>query len=84
MKTHWLYGWGPNKEIQFEVEVDKETDCSKCIHVTVCSHEKEHRCVNYKCGSADASCDGCEHKFTRYDKEMIPCFHCNNYSEKGE
>ena len=79
MKTHWLYGWGPNKEIHFKKEIEEETDCTKCIHAKVCDHEKTRRCFNYKCGSGGRDCTGCEHKFTRYDKESIPCFHCKEY-----
>lgn len=84
MKTHWLYGWGPNKEVHFKVEIEEETDCTKCMHVRVCYLANEYRCSNYEfADSRGISCDGCIHRFTRYDKEMIPCFHCVDFLAFG-
>lgn len=75
MKKHWLYG-----ESHFEVEIDEETDCSKCIHKKVCDGRKSKRCSNFRWGdSRYDDCEGCEHHFTRYDKDSIPCFHCKDF-----
>ena len=81
MKTHWLYGSGPNKELKFKHEVDEETDCSTCIHNKVCSHNMEKRCSNFDFARSDRhpGCDLCLHRFTRYDKDPVPCFHCPDY-----
>lgn len=78
MKTHWLYGMGPNKSLTFVREVDVETDCSKCIHREVCDRAMEKRCENYSFGtSAEKGCHACHHKYTRFDKDAVPCFSCS-------
>jgi len=78
MKTHWLYG-----EIKYKIEVDKDTDCNTCIHNHVCSHNKEARCVNFRHGdSQHDGCQGCEHKYPRYDRKPIPCFKCNEHNKE--
>lgn len=83
MKTHWLYGRGPDKILDFKREIDAETDCSKCIHRTVCDHKMERRCENYVVGtSAGKDCQACSHRFTRYDKDAVPCFSCPWFEER--
>ena len=83
MKTHWLYGMGPNKELTFEREIDQETRCSECAHWKVCARKMPDRCVNYQFGTSDVlsmdSCDSCIHRFTRFDKEPVPCFVCDDF-----
>ena len=75
MKTHWLFGRGPDKVLDFKREIDEETDCSKCIHREVCDRNMERRCENYVFGtSAGHGCQGCLHQYTRYDKDPVPCF----------
>lgn len=81
MKTHWLYGMGPNKALDFNVEIDKETECSRCLHRKVCAYKMEERCVNYRFGTSEhTGCHGCIHRFTRWDKDAVPCFHCKEFS----
>lgn len=37
----------------------------------------EKRCENYVFGtSAERSCQSCQHRYTRYDKDSVPCFTC--------
>ena len=81
--NHWLYG-----EDKRKFQIDKETDCSKCIHQVVCNRlfhasGMEVICQNYLFGtSAHGGCGGCQHRFTRWDKEQIPCFICGFFEEK--
>jgi len=83
MKTHWLFGNGPNKEVHFIKEIDEETDCVKCIHLKVCNKEMFYRCVNYEFGTSEyKECQSCIHKYTRWDKDSIPCFYCTDFIEK--
>ena len=85
MKTHWLYGMGPDKRLDFKVEVDKETKCATCFHREVCSCDMEKRCSNYKFGdSRYKGCEGCINHFTRYDKDSVPCFHCRWHNVKAK
>lgn len=80
MKKHWLYG-----ERHFIKEVDEETSCAKCFHVKVCSYDMEKRCVNFDWGSSrERGCGACHHHYARFDKDSIPCFHCEDFvdSEK--
>jgi hypothetical protein len=86
MKTHWLHGSGPNKEVKFNVEIDKEDKCSTCTHNIVCGKNMERRCQNYQFGcSGENGCHGCLHRYTRWDgKDSLPCFKCNEYSEDKE
>jgi hypothetical protein len=85
MKTHWLFGSGPNKEVKFNVEVDEEHSCCLCIHREVCDHDMSQRCSNYmsvgSCDDPKACYSGCLHKYTRFDKDetKLPCFHCKWY-----
>jgi hypothetical protein len=85
MKTHWLYGRGPDKRLDFEHEVDVETDCSKCVHNKVCDHDMERRCANYHCGTSEGrGCQSCLHKYTRYDgKDPVPCFSCPSFEARA-
>ena len=78
MKTHWLFGRGPDKLLDFKREVDEETDYVKCIHNEVCGHDMEKRCENYVFGTSEhRGCHGCLHRFTRYDaKDPVGCFSC--------
>lgn len=80
MKTHWLYGRGPNRVIEFIQEIDEETKCQDCIHKKVCASVMEHRCINYTFGTSEfRGCQGCVHKYTRFDKDPIPCFSCPDF-----
>lgn len=82
MKTHWLYGFGPNKEVKMNVEINEETDCRKCIHTVVCDHNVEKRCLNFTFGdSRYKGCMGCSLRFTRFDKDKVPCFTCSFFKE---
>lgn len=77
MKTHWLFGRGPDNILDFAREIDVETDCSRCVHNEVCGHDMEKRCENYECGTSEhQGCQGCSHRFTRFDKDSVPCFTC--------
>ncbi len=84
MKTHWLYGLGPNKEIKFKKEISNETNCLKCVHLRVCDRDTNKRCVNLDWGTSvgHTGCDHCLHKYTRWDKDKIPCFRCNFFVKK--
>lgn len=78
--THWLYGSGPDKVLTFKRDVDRETDRSLCAHDHICSHKEETRCVNHDRGRASgAGCAGCLHSYTRYDRQPVPCFHCEDF-----
>jgi hypothetical protein len=83
MKTieHWLH-----KKCEFNELVDKETNCSTCIHLNVCRFDMSKFCVNhtFSCSAKDmTACRTCIHKFTRYDdKQPIFCFKCKFYEEK--
>ncbi len=82
-KKHWLYG-----NIEFKIDVIKETDCGICAHWIICKQSpsiKSKFCGNYDFGTnTDNTCDGCIHRYTRYtqDKEIhgtpnkIPCWVC--------
>ena len=85
MKTHWLFGRGPDRLLDFKREIDEETDCGKCIHREVCDRDMEKRCENYVFGTSAAegrSCQSCLHKYTRYDKDRVPCFSCPWFEER--
>lgn len=82
MKTHWLYGRGPDKVLDFKREIDAETDCGKCIHREVCDRNMHKRCENFVFGtSVGGLCQACVHRFTRYDKDPVPCFSCPWFQE---
>jgi len=82
MKTHWLYGRGPDKVLVFEHEIDVEADCTKCVHRKVCDYKMDKRCENYTFGTSQFSgCQGCLHKYTRWDKDAVPCFSCPYFQE---
>jgi hypothetical protein len=82
MKTHWLFGRGPDKLLEFKREIEAETDCRKCIHREVCDRKMEDRCENFDWGtSAGKGCHACTHRFTRYDKDPVPCFSCPWFQE---
>ena len=76
---HWLYG-----EIKYNVLVEKDTLCKKCIHNEVCDHNMDKRCSNFRWGDSTYNgCGGCEHRFPKYDqRQPIPCFHCKWFKEK--
>lgn len=77
MKTHWLFGRGPDHVLDFKREINDETECSKCIHREVCDYAMEKRCENYRFGTSDSNgCHSCLHRFTRFDKDKVPCFTC--------
>lgn len=81
IKRHWLYGEGPNNELRFKVDVEIETDCSKCAHNKVCSHAMMDRCANYEFGSSEGrGCLGCIKHYTRFDhRQPVPCFSCADF-----
>ena len=80
MKTHWLFGSGPDKVLNFAREIEAETDCSKCIHNKVCGHDMEKRCDNYEFGtSTGRGCQACLHRHTRFDNDHVPCFSCPSF-----
>lgn len=78
-KTHWLYG-----DREFNIEVDDETSCSECVHRIVCSFDHEKLCSNFVFGgvSRHGGCQSCSHRYTRYDKDKIPCFHCPHFRKE--
>lgn len=81
MKTHWLFGRGPEKRLKFVREVDAESNCVECIHNKVCGHKMEDRCENYLFGDSRGSgCTACTHRFTRFDKDAVPCFSCPDFA----
>ncbi len=87
MKTHWLFGRGPDKVLDFAREIEAETDCSKCIHNEVCGHDMEKRCENYVFGSSavrGCGCQTCLHRFTRFDNDHVPCFSCPWFQVSAE
>jgi hypothetical protein len=68
----------------FEVLVEKNDDCTQCVHARVCSNRVNEFCDNYCFGtSADTGCHGCVHRYTRWDADPIPCFKCRYFSPKG-
>lgn len=78
--SHWLYG-----ECEFNVIVKKETSCSKCLHHKICKLDFSNFCVNYIFGTSEFECcQSCLHRFTRYDRNSIPCFRCNNFRKNGK
>ena len=81
MIKHWLY-----KEIEYKMEIEKETDCSSCFHNVVCNVDKEKRCVNFEWGHSNgAGCGMCVHQYPRWDsKQPVPCFHCKDYVDKNK
>jgi hypothetical protein len=37
----------------------------------------EKRCENYQFGTSEGGgCHACLHRFTRFDKDSVPCFTC--------
>lgn len=81
--THWLYGHGPEKKLEFKHAVATETNCTTCIHVKVCTRSEEKRCVNFELGTSQHSnCHACIHHYTRFDKDKVPCFHCYDYQPR--
>lgn len=81
MKTHWLYGNGPDKVLVFEHEIDEETDCGACLHRKVCDRDTGKRCENHTTSvSGEKGCQACIHKYTRYDKDSVPCFTCPDFA----
>lgn len=81
-KTHWLYGEGPENRLTFVKEIEIETECSKCLHRKVCARKMEERCENFKFGDSSGygqGCSACTHKYTRFDKDSVPCFSCPDF-----
>ena len=87
MKTHWLFGNGPNKSLEFNIEIDKETNCTSCIHNEVCHRMMDTLCNNYLFGASDCrdqhGCSSCSHRYTRFDKDEVPCFTCKKFKENA-
>lgn len=74
---HWLYG-----EVKLKKAVKKETICQQCIHREVCTYDFVKLCTNYSFGTSAEGfqgCSSCSHRFTRYDKDPIPCFYCPHF-----
>lgn len=76
IKEHWLHG-----KCYFNVGVDHEHDCRYCIHNFVCKRTMEDLCENFDWGTSEGrgGCDHCLHKYTRYNRDKIPCFSCSMY-----
>jgi len=77
IKKHWLYG-----KLEFKVDVSVEDECHKCIHWPVCNRDMESFCLNFNFGTTQGqigSCDRCIHRFTRWDKDRMPCFKCQYF-----
>ena len=80
MKTHWLFESGPNKILEFAKEIDEESDCSACIHRLVCARDMHRFCGNFRLGtSGETGCQSCSHRYTRFDKDKVPCFTCPHF-----
>ena len=80
IKEHWLYG-----KIEFKIDVKDEDQCSKCIHWSVCIGNMEKFCLNYCFGTNQGqpySCEQCIHRYTRWNKDMIPCFKCKFFKSE--
>ncbi len=82
-KYHWLY-----KIIEYNVDVQEESDCFKCIHNIVCKKDMEYYCKNYVFGTniktlnICSDCSNCSNRFPRFDtKQPIPCFSCKYFKE---
>ena len=77
-RKHWLYG-----PVKLQVVVDVEHDCTKCAHNMTCRHDMYAFCSNYRFGNSNQpiGCGGCTHRFSKWDKEPIPCFHCRYFIE---
>lgn len=78
---HWLYG-----EKEYEVLVEKESECHKCFHKEVCDRKMSRRCSNYIFSTSEYdtySCFSCLNRHAREDKKQpIPCFHCKNFKDE--
>ncbi len=81
-RNHWLYGKDKRK-----IKIDFESNCLHCIHKEVCDtivkcKDTETLCLNYNFGNSRYNgCNSCLHRFTRFDKDKIPCFICKFYKE---
>jgi hypothetical protein len=43
----------------------------------------EKRCINHNWGSSEGSgCHNCLHKYTKWDKDAVPCFKCKDFKPK--
>ena len=73
-------------EMQLNEEIVEETKCYECVHVTVCDHKMEIRCVNYWFGtSTESGCLSCTNRFGRFGQQKnSPCFKCVNFNRKTE
>ena len=81
-RMHWLHG-----KIEFNVWIERETLCRRCLHVQVCSFNREKLCSNWSFGRSDAmaGCGQCNHVHTRGGrKDCLPCFHCKYQMENPE
>jgi hypothetical protein len=70
---------------EFNVSVEKDHSCQECMHRKVCAFDMRRNCMNYIFGRSGPnvkidSCDSCTHRFTRYDKDPIPCFKCRFFN----
>jgi len=80
IKKHWLHG-----NIKFNVDVQKEDECGRCVHWRVCRHNMDDFCLNYILGTSEkTACSGCLHRHTRkiwHEKDGFPCFKCKHFKE---
>jgi len=62
-------------------KVENETNCSNCIHVQVCDHRMNARCVNYVLEESNKQdCLSCANHFARLShEEWVPCFLCSDF-----
>lgn len=79
--THWLYGKGDGKTLEFKHPVRENSKCYECFHREVCTRDEGKRCVNYNFSNSDGttSCGCCIHQYTKYDRTPIPCFYCKEF-----
>lgn len=79
VKEHWLHG-----KCYFNVDVEHEHECRYCTHNYVCKRTMEDLCENYDFGTSEGrgNCDHCLHKYTRYNRDKLPCFSCLMYESR--
>jgi len=80
--THWLFGRGKDKRLDFKHPVAVETKCGECVHKKVCGYDMTKRCANYEWSTSvgPTGCHQCIHRFTRWDKDSVPCFKCADFA----
>ena len=82
MKTHWLFGRGPDKILTFKREVAPAHHAVDALRAVRLRLHLEQRCENYVFGTSEGrGCQGCLHRHTRYHKDVVPCFSCPWFRE---